>query len=165
MKHLVVLMMLAWGAMMLEQARPELLPAGAVLVPLAVTGMLWTRSGIGVFAGGGVLLIDWIARPQGLPLVPVILTCMVAFVLASRPSGDPWTGRRRRWRLPEWLHPLALSMAGISLLVVPTMSMQSDLLSILLGELGQYAMIAVPLSLLLTGLMKLAGEFGFRRLA
>ncbi len=165
MKILLILCTGVWGAMVLEQARPDLLPTGAILLPLVIVGMLWNRTAGGVFAGGLILVIDWIARPQGLPLLPVVVTFCVVLIVISRAADDPWTGQRtRRLRIPEWMQPTVLVVIGIAVLVGPAMIDQPTSLSAVLPVIGKYAMTALPWSLLLTGLMRLAGEFGFRRL-
>jgi len=165
MKPLLILCAAVWGAMMLEQSRPDLLLPGALLLPLVIVGMLWNRSAGGVFVGGTILVIDWIVHTQGLPLLPVILTFSTTLILVSRVSDDPWTGqRKRRLRLPEWIQPTALVVIGIVLLVGPAVVTQQATLSAVLPVIGKYAMISLPWSFLLTSLMKLAGEFGFRRL-
>ena len=164
MKNIVLIFTAAWGAMILEQSRPNILPAGAVLLPLIIVSMLWNRSAGGVFAGGIVLILDWIVRPQGLPLLPVTLT-LGATMLLYRTSDDPWTGKRTlRLKIPEWTQPTAILVVGVGLVTGPAIIVQQNSLVESLNVVRVYAMISLPLSLLLTGLMKLAGEFGFRRL-
>lgn len=166
MKSITSLIVLVWGAMVLEQSRPDILPAGTLLLPLVIIGMLWNRTAGGLFAGGVILVVDWIVRPQGLPLLPVILTLGATLILISQASDDPWTGKRtRRIRIPQAMQPTLLAIVGILLLISPAVVIQQTTVSAALPLIGNYAMISVPWSLLLTGLMKLAGEFGFRRLA
>lgn len=166
MKSIISLIVLVWGVMVLEQSRPDLLPAGTLLLPLVIIGMLWRRTAGGLFAGGVILVVDWIVRPQGLPLLPVILTFGATLILISRASHDPWTGKRtRRIRIPLAMQPTLLAIVGILLLISPAVVIQQTTVSAALPLIGNYAMISIPWSLLLTGLMKLAGEFGFRPLA
>ena len=166
MKSIISLIVLVWGAMVLEQSRPDLLPAGTLLLPLVIIGMLWSRTAGGLFTGGVILVVDWIVRPQGLPLLPVILTLGATLILISQGSDDPWTGKRtRRIRIPQAMQPTLLAIVGILLLISPAVVIQQTTVSASLPLIGNYAMISVPWSLLLTGLMQLAGEFGFRRLA
>jgi hypothetical protein len=165
MKSIMSLIVLVWGVMVLEQSRPDLLPAGTIVLPLVIIGMLWNRTAGGVFVGGAILVVDWIVRPQGLPLLPVILTFGATLILVSQVAADPWTRKRtRRMRLPKMLQPTLLAIVGIALLIGPTLVIQQTTVSAALPVIGKYVMISVPWSLLLTGLMKLAGEFGFRRL-
>jgi len=166
MKSIISLIVLVWGVMVLEQSRPDLLPAGTLLLPLVIIGMLWSRTAAGLFAGGVILVVDWIVRPQGLPLLPVILTFGATLILISQASHDPWTGKRtRRIRIPPAMQPTLLAIVGIFLLISPAVVIQQTTVSAALPLIGNYAMISIPWSLLLTGLMKLAGEFGFRPLA
>jgi len=166
MKSIIGLIVLVWGAMVLEQSRPDLLPAGTILLPLVIIGMLWNRTAGGVLAGGAILVLDWIVRPQGLPLLPIILTFGVTLILVSQAADDPWTGKpKRRLRIPQAIQPTLLAIVGIALLIGPAFVVQQTTVLAALPVIGKYAMISVPWSLLLTGLMKLAGEFGFRRLA
>lgn len=149
---------------MLEQARPDLLPAGALLLPLVIIGMFWNRTASGLFFGGLLLIIDWVIRPHGLPLIPVAVTFGATMLLASAGSRDTWTGSRRRWRIPEWMHPVLLVGTGIALLVGPGIAAQQITPAALGPILARYALVSLPFCLLLTGLMKVAGEFGWRRL-
>ena len=105
MKGFLVTGILAWGAMILEQSRPGVLPAGAVLQPLVIISMLWNRTADGVFTGGIILVLDWIARPQGIPLLPVVLT-FAATVLIVQTASDPWgTIRPGVPQIPDWIQP------------------------------------------------------------
>lgn len=164
MKAVIAGIVLWWGAVMLEQARPDLLPVGAVLVPMVIIGMFWNGTPTGVFVGGVLLVMDWIIRPQGWPLLPLAVTFGAVLLLTARGRRDVWTGRRRRWKIPDGMSPALLVVVSVVLLVGP--SVVARQMSPLAGVelLGKYMLISLPLSLLLTGLMKVAGEFGWRRL-
>ncbi|MEO2032251.1 MAG: hypothetical protein ABGZ35_09215 [Planctomycetaceae bacterium] len=166
MKHMTMMFATAWGAMILEQSRPNILPAGSILLPLVIVSIMWNRSAGGMFSGGVVLILDWIVRPQGwplLPLLPVVLT-LGATILLSRTSDDPWTGRRAPgFKIPEWTQPLVLVVVGMGLITGPAIIVQQTSLTEALHVIRAYAIVSLPLCLFLTGLMKLAGEFGFRR--
>lgn len=164
MKYAVALVGLAWAAVVLELAQPDVLPAGAVLLPITVAGMLWHTGAAGVFAGGMILLMDWIIRPTGLPIVPVVLTLLTTFLLVSRSTDNLWTERRSRLpRVPEWSWTTGLTVTGIVLLLGPAVVTQQQAFHSVLPMLQRYGLISIPLSLVLAGLMKLAGEFGLRR--
>ncbi len=164
MRFVVARVILAWGAMIIEQSRPDLLPAGAVLLPVVIAGMLWNRSAGGVVAGGVVLILDWIARRQGLPLLPVVLSLGVTLMLLQSSSIHQWGGRRTRvLQTPEWVQPSALTVVGIGLLTGPAIVAHHANFLDTLPVFGKYAMISLPLSVLLTVLMKLADEFGLRQ--
>ena len=164
MRFIVIRMALAWGAMIIEQSRPDVLPAGAVLLPVVIAGMLWTRNAGGIVAGGIVLIVDWIARRQGLPLLPVVLTFGATVMLIQRTSDDLWTGKRTfRLKTPEWAQPTVLTIIGVGLTTGPAVIAQHTVLTHALPVIATHAMISLPLTLLLTGLMILANEFGLRR--
>jgi hypothetical protein len=164
MKGFLVIGMLAWGAMILEQSRPAVLPAGAVLQPLVIISILWNRTAGGVFAGGVVLILDWIARPQGIPLLPVVLT-FAATMLLMRTASDPWAGTRARQpQLPEWIQPIILVVIAILVSTGPAIVTQRTSLADALHLIRSYAMVSIPLTALMTGVMKLADEFGLRRM-
>ncbi|MCH2202478.1 MAG: hypothetical protein MK102_10955 [Fuerstiella sp.] len=165
MKGFLVIGILAWGAMILEQSRPAVLPAGAVLLPLVMISMLWNRTAGGIFAGGVVLILDWIARPQGIPLLPVVLT-FAATVLLVRTASDPWTGTEiRQPQFPEWIQPTILVVIAILVSTGPTIVTQRSSLADALHLIRSYAMVSIPLTVLMTGVMKLAAEFGLRRVS
>ncbi len=149
---------------MLEQARPDLFPAGAILLPLVITGIVWSGTASSVFSGGLVLILDWIVRPHGMPLLPVGITLAATVLLASRSAHNPWTGTRRRLRIPEESFPTVLVLIGIGLLIGPAMLARQTSTSEALSALRMYLVVSLPLVLLLTGLLKVAGEFGWRRL-
>ena len=58
MKFCIMTVAIAWGTMILEQSRPDILPAGAVLLPVVITSMLWTQTAGGIYTGGVVLILD-----------------------------------------------------------------------------------------------------------
>lgn len=165
MKCMMFMLGAAWGAVIVEQGQPTIVPQGAVLWPVVIAGMLWTRTATGVFTGGVVLIVDWIARPQGLPLLPVALTLGVTLLL-QRPSHDRWSGKRApRMVIPMWAQPIALTIVAVALVTVPATAGQRTSMVESLQSVQTYAVISLPLTLLLTGLMKLAGEFGCLRLS
>ena len=164
MRFIVIRLALAWGAMIIEQSRPDVLPAGAVLLPVVIAGMLWNRNAVGIVAGGIVLIVDWIARRQGLPLLPVVLTFVATVMLIQRTSDDLWTEKRTfRLKTPEWAQPTVLTIIGVGLTTGPAVIAQHTVLTHALPVIATHAMISLPLTLLLTGLMILANEFGLRR--
>ena len=163
MRFVATRVTLAWGAMIIEQSRPDLLPAGAVLLPVVIAGMLWNRSAGGVATGGVVLILDWIARRQGLPLLPVVISLGVTLMLLQTSPIYQWDGGRTRvLKTPEWVQLLALTVVGIVLLTgSPIVTHHLTFLEVL-PVFGNYAVISLPLSILLTVMMKLANEFGLR---
>ena len=165
MKFCIMTVAIAWGTMILEQSRPDILPAGAVLLPVVITSMLWTRTAGGIFTGGVVLILDWIVHSQGLPLLPVVLTFGTTMMLVRHATYNGWNEKRTRTlKIPQWTQPIVLAAVGVGLLTGPTIVAQQTSLMEGLTVIRAYAVISLPVSLLLTGLMKLADEFGLRRL-
>ena len=164
MKQVLAVCAFAWGGIAAELSRPDLFPAGAVLLPIAVTGMLWTRSGKGLFLAGLILLTDWIVRPAGPPLAPPFLTLAAAILLERQSARSRWGGHSpaRTW-IPEWTWPVALTIMGILLNLISSSLTSPQVTESLMPVLGRYALISIPVSFALAGLMGLAGEFGLRR--
>jgi len=155
--------MLAWGAVTIEEARPDLIPAGAILLPLLAAAMLWTTSGTGIFTGGVILILAGIIRPHSHFLQPAAFAAAAAFLSAYR-QADPWeSGQRSFLQPPESAHPLILVCIGATLLFVPGFVNNSESQTLVWNRTGQFTVIAIPLTVVLTALMKLAGELGLRR--
>lgn len=161
MKPLLMLGILSWGCVILEQALPDLLPSRSLLLPLVAVGMLWTRRSAGVVTGGTLLVLDWVARPVGLPLLPVVV-CFAATWFCSVPTNqDSWMRPRSRLPvIPSALQPMFLVLVGTAVL---TMMTAAGSLSLSVRMSVDFLLRAAPFCLLLSGVMLLAAETSWRR--
>ena len=163
MKQVLLITLLTWGAVTVEEARPDLIPAGAIMLPLLAMAMLWNASGTGIFTGSTLLILAGILRPQSHFLLPAAFAAAAA-MLSIYGQPDPWKpGHRSFLRPPESAHPLVLVCIGATILFVPGIVTNQNSGTLPWTQAGQFAVITIPLTILLTALMKLAGEFGLRR--
>lgn len=164
MKQAIVMTLLTWGAIMLEQARPDVLPADVLLLPLVSVGMLWHGRGFGIMFGGALLVMDGIVRPHNVALLPIAVAFTATLILSRQQSEDGVrNGRSTGSPLGRWIVPLFPVLVGMLALFGPGLAASQMPLEAALSTLGRFLMIAVPWALLLTGLMLLAGEFGLRK--
>lgn len=164
MKQAAIMTLVAWGAIMLEQVRPDVLPADCLVLPLIAVGMLWHNHGFGILCGGLLLILDGIIRPHGIMLLPIAVSLTATVILLRQQSRSPWQSHRSSGsHLTRWLLPLLPVTIGIMTLFGPILASSEMTLNTATHLIGHFLMIAVPWSLLLSGLMLLAGEFGLRR--
>jgi len=164
MKQAAILTLLTWGAIMLEQVRPDVLPADAIVLPLVAVGMLWHGHGFGILLGGALLIVDGIIRPQGIMLLPVAIAFTATLILSLHGSQNSWqNGRRQSIRLTRWILPLLPVFVGVITMFGPALVTSQMTLAAAIPLIGRFLLIAIPWGLLLSGLMLLAGEFGLRR--
>ncbi len=156
--------LLTWGAIMLEQVRPDLLPADALVLPLITVGMLWHGNGFGILVGGALLILDGIIRPHGVGLMPVAVALTATLIMSRHGSRNPWQDNRPQGiRFTRWILPLLPIFVGIVTIFAPALANSHLTFVTAAPLLGRFLLITVPWSLLLSGLMLLAGEFGLRR--
>ncbi len=168
MKTLLFSGCLLWVALAIEIARPQIFPHGSLLLPLTCGVMFWTRSTTGMMLSGTVLLLDWIARPSYLPLCPMILPFIAVTFLAPSRNVDEFDSRRLSFRIPLPLQLPLLTLAAVvlfqlGLVSLPQQNSMDTLLPEFLSGLKALAIIAFPVSAILTLLIRIADEFGMRR--
>ena len=164
MRQAAIMTLLTWGAIMLEQVRPDVLPADAIVLPLIAVGMLWHAHGFGILLGGALLILDGIIRPHGVALLPVVVAFTATMILSRHGSRDPWQNNRpQSIRLARWILPLLPVFVGIVTMFGPALATNQMTLAAALPLIGRFLLITIPWSLLLSGLMLVAGEFGLRR--
>jgi len=73
MKPVLAAVTCAWLALMLEISCTDLIPRGALFLPVVCAVLTWQPGVRLLLAGGLLLLLDWIARPTLLPAVPLLL--------------------------------------------------------------------------------------------
>lgn len=159
-------LLLLWLAISAELAYSGLLPHGAVLFPLAAGILLWRSTAQNLLIAGGMLLLDWVARPTVWPLAEFIIPVLYLFT-SWRQRRDELFQRHRRTRIPE---PLQVPLLTLLLVLLHQLGQlnESSLLQIksVLAAMQQaipLLMIALPLSAAMALLTKLAEELGIRR--
>lgn len=168
MKMLFASGCILWCAMAAELARPGLLPHGSLLLPMVCGVIFWTRSTVGLLLTGFVLLLDWIARPSQLPLCPMVVPLLAVLCIAPSPRNDEYRNRTPLLRVPS---PLQLPLLTVMALVLQSLGSLSwvqwktlPAVAPALAETAQsLAMIALPLSAILSLMIRMADEFGMRR--
>ena len=157
---------LTWFSLMLEQAFPELFPSRSIVLPVVIVGMLRDGTSRGILTGGGLLVIDWIIRPTGPPLLPVILsTAIAAFVVRRHARNRLAYHAGRRRQLPDWSLPVLLLLLAAGVLTVATWPDVSASFPVLLSRLVPFFRTSVPVCMLLTAGMLLTSEPGWRRIS
>lgn len=145
MKASLLWIALVWIALTLEAARPDLVPALSLTLPVALGVMIWFRSATGILLGGAALQLRWLLQSTHVPvdvLIPVVVACWILTETRSERihSQNPATRRETgvflltipitvftfrslvdgaapQW---EWLKVVAISMAAF--LVLRTMT-------------------------------------------
>jgi hypothetical protein len=168
MKTIFVSACLMWLTLVLELAFPRVLPHGSLLLPVACSVMLWTRSTGGLILSGLMLLLDWVARPSTLPLCAMILPFAAAMCVAPSVQDDEYRRPVARIRLPVPLHLPLMTVLALALQTVSSITVaQFQNMSVVAQELNETllttAVIAVPVSAIVSLLIRVADEFGVRR--
>lgn len=168
MKFLLWCLLTVWCALVLEMTFSDVLPRGAMFVPLVGAILLWAPTVRGLMTGGLLLLLDWIARPTLLPVVPFLIPVLATAMVAVRGSNRLYQQPRVRMRLPEAFQLpclVAIAMLCDQLSQIPINTWQSWDLALwgAWQKLQPVMLVAIPLSAGLALLMKLAEETGLRR--
>ena len=152
---------LMWFALIAEQARPDLLPSGSVVIPTVVVGIFWTRSPFAILAGGTFLLFRWILTPVAPPveiaavLVATHLT-IIRNIKSSRwrsdRNGPSELQHRRAALMITLLAMVCLSLAESGLHLQPAASM-----------LLHRAAISTPVAALMMLITAIADGLGMRQ--
>jgi len=168
MKTLIAVGCLLWLALVTELAWPTLIPRGALLLPIVCGAMSWVRSSAGLAVAGLLLLLDWVARPTVLPLCPMLLPFVAVLCVAPSRHHDEYRSRSVALRIPQPLQLPLLTLMALLLQVVSEFSLSQwlkpDELLTLLADRGRMAlMVAIPLSAMLSLLVRAGDELGLRR--
>jgi len=168
MKFLIFAMLPAWFSIVLETAFQNTIPRGTVFLPVVCAVLLWAPASITLLTGGLLLLVDWIARPTLLPLVPFVIPFLTAALFSTQERAGQYRRKHFRLRLPEAFQLPAFVLVALTLdqlSGIPWQDWQSEQLNLtqVLQGIQPLILIAVPVSAGLTFLMKLAEETGLRR--
>lgn len=165
MKTCLIVMLGCWMAMVCEQTRPDALPAGSVLIPMVAALIFWLRNATGVLLGGVALIIDWIARPNGLPLMPMILPVAAVLLIRQSWPGAQFKYRRVMMRLPTWTQPLVLTATAVMLQMSSTLASFNGSLSLtaVADCLPEYTVTAFVLSAAAGFIIQFCDAMGIRR--
>lgn len=165
-RGLFAALLLVWFAVVLEQSFVGFLPRGGVVIPAICVVVLWNHSAAGLFLGGGLLLLDWIARPTCFPAAPLLLPLLVTTFVVSAHSESQL--QRGRLRIPP---PLLLPLLAVILLAVQSASGESmaawcnpqNAVQESLLRLRPALLVLLPTSGVLALLLQLSEELGLRR--
>ena len=106
-------------------------------------------------------MLDWVARPVGLPLLPVVVCFLATWFCSVSTNQDSWMRPRSRLPvIPSTLQPMFLVLVGTAVL---TMMTAADSLSLSVRMSVDFLLRATPFCLLLSGVMLLAAETSWRR--
>lgn len=179
MKSVVVAIALLWFALSAELALsarmvgPVTILPGSLLLPLCCAVLFWFRSATGIAISSFVVLLSWMARPVGLPLVSILMPLAAALLLAS--PSDSRSYRRPGFFLravPRAMHlPLfTLLMLVLHQISATTPSLQSFAQALSVNclianarTLMQISIIAIPISAACSLMIIAADELGLRR--
>lgn len=167
-RGLFAALLLVWFAEVMEQTFVGFLPRGGVVIPAICVVVLWNLSAAGLFLGGGLLLLDWIARPTCFPAAPLLLPLLVTtFVVSAHSDLHLQRGGLRI------LRPLLLPLLAVILLVAQSASGESmaawsnpqNAVQESLSRLRPALLVLLPTSGVLALLLQLSEELGLRRTA
>jgi hypothetical protein len=168
MKTLLAAACLIWMTLATELAWPTAVPHGALLLPIVCGVMFWTRSTSGLMLSGIVLLLDWIARPSALPLCGMLLPFAAAMCLAPSAHREEFRSGGLSLEIPGPLQLPVLTLVAVLLHLLGTIPLTSLLTPTLilpdvLSTSKSLCIIALPVSAVLTLIIRIADEFGLRR--
>lgn len=157
-----------WVVLAAELANPGRLPHGSVLLPVACAFLFWLRSASGLMITGGLLLLDWVARPSMIPLCPMLVPLLAVVCLAPSTRSDEYTTGGRWFRIPTPLQLPLLTLLAVILQMFGRLSTEEWLtiasrVPVIVESLYQTLVIALPVSALLSLFIRVADEFGMRR--
>lgn len=170
MKSLLLSTILLWTILAMELAWPSLLPQGCLLFPAIGAVLFWSRQPGAVLLTGVALLADWLARPTEFPLTGMMGPLLAAAVLTgNRGSRDDYRQGNLLQRLPQPLHLPLLVLLLLVLHQTSAMTWTEGLAGVresgmrLPGLLRPGVCIALPVSAVLSLLIRVADELGLRR--
>ena len=106
-------------------------------------------------------MLDWVARPVGLPLLPIVVCFLATWFCSVSTNQDSWMRPRSRLPVvPPALQPMFLVLVGTAVLAIMT---ASGSLSLSVRISIDFLLRAAPFCLLLSGFMSLAAETSWRR--
>ena len=167
--NIVLSLAILWVSIAVELAWSGSMPQGAIVLPIACGIMFWMRSVTGIIVSATALLIDWVARPGVLPLCPMLLPAIAAFLISPSSKSDDYSSRRQS--LLKMLTPLHLPLAtlmAVSLQLIGQLNLSAmpalaEVQSAARTSLPSLLMISLPMSAGISMLMRLADELGLRR--
>ena len=149
-----------WMSLVCEQARPDLLPSGCLVIPLAVACLFWLQNSVGILIAGVAMLMHWLLRPERPPLDGIAMILLAAFFMTrslqqrwSPANGQP-PGTRTEWK-PRFL----ITLAGLLIHCGSVSGFQGH--EFLVAIKSRLA-IAVPLLIVTLVVSHAADEFGLR---
>lgn len=168
MKGLFLCGCVIWVTLAVELANPSHLPHGSLLLPVICGCLFWLRSTTGLMLSGTMLLLDWIARPSFLPLCPMLVPMLAVICLAPTTRSDEYSTGRSWFRVPVPLQLPLLTLAAVILQSLGSLSTEqwlslSNQASTVLENLKMVLVIALPVSAVMTLIIRMADEFGMRR--
>ena len=155
MKQAAFWLMAFWFALVLEQARPDLFPAGSIFLPTACACIFWACTASGMLLSGVGLLAWLVINP--LHIAAVCTLAVASGWLAGR------LNRKRRWsdvrRRMHWAHPIlaVLTSFGGYLVPVITDSLPAP------GFLIHWLSVSLSATVILMVVSRLSEELGLRR--
>jgi hypothetical protein len=168
MRMLLLSVCLLWATLAAEIASGGKVPHGALLIPIVCGIIFWMRTTAGLVLCSLALLVDWIARPTCLPLCSMGLPMFAVLCIAPKVHNEEYRRPGFSWRIPS---PLQLPMLTLSALVlhilgsVTWLQLQAPAMlgTQLIQTLASLAVIALPVSGLLSLMIHAADELGLRR--
>ena len=157
MKGLFLCGCVMWVTLAVELANPSHLPHGSLLLPVICGCLFWLRSTTGLMLSGTMLLLDWIARPSFLPLCPMLVPLLAVVCLAPSTRSDEYSTGRSWFRVPAVILQSLGSLSTEQWLTLPAQ------VSTVLENLKLVLVIALPVSAVISLTIRMADEFGMRR--
>lgn len=166
MLTLLTPLLLLWLSISLELAMTASLPHGCLFFPLVVGILLWRLTAARLLLVGAMLLVDWIARPTVWPLAALVLPLLMVCSNGAAGRVARYRDNSRRM-IPE---PVQAPLLTLLLVLLHQLGRQSvgdwlQLQAVLLSVLESMSLlsIAIPLSAVVSLLLKLSEELGIRR--
>lgn len=161
MKAILIQTAILWLAIVAEQARPDLIPAYALLLPMSAMILIANKSTMNILMVGVAFLLQDLLRMQTLPLVTVGVLVAGTFVV-TRPESDPLSrrsGSRRRRVVPKWFLQSSIIVSSGILLYFSQQAYQQNFE---IKNLQTHLIVSIPVFLLSAMVLRISREFGFR---
>ena len=168
MKTLLMSVCLLWATLAVEIASAGKVPHGALLLPIVCGIIFWMRSTGGIVLCGLALLVDWIARPTSLPLCSMVLPLLAVLCIAPGVRNEDYRRTGLSLRIPSPLQLPLLTVAALLLHSLEAITFAQFQTPSVVGNqltesLASRAVIALPVSALLSLMIHAADELGLRR--
>jgi hypothetical protein len=161
MKTITSWILILWAALVFELARPESLPSGSVVLPVAIGCVFLLRNGTGILIVGTALLVQWILNTTSAPLDVVATLLLAGAAISPGKQRSSWSpAADRKMQHAWWVQPAIIMAIALTL---HTAMVERDQLATMWSALAHRIFIAVPVLALILIAAKATEQLGLRQ--